>query len=272
MSIASVGDKMAVRLVALDIDGTLITTDGTLPYDNICAIEEIHRQRIELALTTARTASGAREVVNKLGIPTALVTELGATVIDSNGIVVHSKKFSTEDAVRIIDDILGCNFEFIATADGTNYASRKSSNVKSGAGDQFVYERFDFNAVSRIVVRGQSVEDVKRTLTSQFRTALFETATGRGGNADIVLVPLGSSKGSGLIYLCDYIGISPTDVLAIGDSVADMDMIGVAGVGVAMADGDARLKMRADWIAPSAREGGVAVALKHYGLILPLLI
>lgn len=76
----------------------------------------------------------------------------------------------------------------------------------------------------------------------------------------------GADKGSGLLRLCELLGVDPRRVLAIGDSDNDIPMLKVAGFAVAMGNANERVKAVADWVAPSIEEEGAAVALRRWVL------
>ena len=77
----------------------------------------------------------------------------------------------------------------------------------------------------------------------------------------------GITKGSGLRNLCQYLGIEAEETMAFGDGENDWPMLEAAGIGVAMENGAPFLKERADRIAASNREEGVAEAIRRWVLI-----
>ena len=74
----------------------------------------------------------------------------------------------------------------------------------------------------------------------------------------------GVDKGSGVLHLCEYLGIQPERVLAIGDHDNDISMLRVVGMPVAMENGSDGVRAQARWIAPSIDDDGVAVALHKF--------
>jgi Cof subfamily protein (haloacid dehalogenase superfamily) len=79
-------------------------------------------------------------------------------------------------------------------------------------------------------------------------------------------LPHGVNKAHGLAWLAQHLAVAQADVLAIGDSEADVPMLEWAGTGVSMGNGCAEVKAVADWIAPTLEEDGAAVALEKYVL------
>jgi 5-amino-6-(5-phospho-D-ribitylamino)uracil phosphatase len=257
--------SVVIAVIALDIDGTLVTSDGELPRQNLLAIREAARRGTVFVLTTTRTVAGAREVLDELGIPAAIVAELGATVLDIDGSILWTKTFARSEARSVIRLLVASSLDFICTANGISFESSQTVTVKSGLSRPLEQLELDYSRVSRVVVRGSTVTDVVRLLGNGFHASIYGGSTGPGREEDVVIVPFGISKGTGLRALCEHWRVDRRTVLAIGDSATDIDMFDGVHVGVAMGDGDPALLDRADWVAPPSREYGVAQALHHFG-------
>lgn len=255
-----------ITVVAVDIDGTLITVDGALPHKNKIALREARRRDILLVLATARSVAGAVEILTELAIPGAIIAELGATVIDADGSVVAARRFSAHDAAGIANALTQESLQFICTAGEVNYESSSLITARTGIGRKLESSAMDYSQVSRIVVRGASRRRVRSALQGH-SVDLYVGAVAPGGARDVILVPNGVSKGAGLAALCRHRGIDRTNVLAIGDSSTDASLLDWAGRGVVVADGDPALRARASWIAPSAADGGVADTLLHFSVV-----
>ena len=80
------------------------------------------------------------------------------------------------------------------------------------------------------------------------------------------VLPLGASKGAGVEWLLAHLGVSASNVMAMGDGENDLEMLELACVGVAMSNAGARVKAAADVVVPSNDEDGVAEAIQRYVL------
>jgi hydroxymethylpyrimidine pyrophosphatase-like HAD family hydrolase len=87
-----------------------------------------------------------------------------------------------------------------------------------------------------------------------------------GTLADAAITHAGATKEAALGLLCQRWAIDPADVLAIGDAEADIGMLRLAGVGVAVGNAHPSVRAAADWVAPSAAEAGVAAAVRRFVL------
>lgn len=83
----------------------------------------------------------------------------------------------------------------------------------------------------------------------------------------VEFVPKGTSKATGIEWLCKHLGVDIDDTYAIGDSVNDLDMLGFVGHGIAMGNGTQPAKDIAEYVTTDIKEDGIYNAMKHYGLI-----
>ena len=81
------------------------------------------------------------------------------------------------------------------------------------------------------------------------------------------MVPKGSSKATGIKWLCEYLGVDISDTYGIGDSANDLDMLSFVGHGIAMGNGSKAAKEAAEYITTDIHENGIWHAMEYYGLI-----
>ena len=110
----------------------------------------------------------------------------------------------------------------------------------------------------------QLVKKAKRHNKEAFEDLRLPLFAGLEG-ADIIEKK--NSKARGLAMVCEYFGTTMEEAYAFGDSMNDYEIIQAAGVGVAMGNGDPRLKEVADYVAPHIREDGIYRACVELGLI-----
>ena len=81
------------------------------------------------------------------------------------------------------------------------------------------------------------------------------------------MVPKGTSKATGIAWLCQYLGVPVADTYGVGDSVNDLDMLQFVGHGIAMGNGTDVAKKAAEYVTADIHEDGIYRAMQHYGLI-----
>lgn len=115
------------------------------------------------------------------------------------------------------------------------------------------------------VIFFDTVEGVSSTLRPYWEESLGDNASVVQAQPDILeIVPPGSSKGSGVKILLDHLGVSPKEIMAIGDGENDVEMLKLASLGVALSNGSEKAKAVADVIGASNDENGAADAIYRY--------
>lgn len=279
------------RLLALDIDGTLLSSERVVTPRTKAAILAARAAGLVIVVATGRGSHSARNIVLDLdlGGPVTLVATQGATVWANDQLVLH-QPLSTAAARRVVDHSLnedvaalivpglhGAGAMHLAGSSAAAgrlraYAYRNSGNAENvrpydpstlDEDPLAVYMMDDWLrlvALNERLTNGSDARDDWRVIFS--RTALASTA------AIEVLHPK-VSKAFGLQVLCDRFSISSEEVLAFGDNVNDVEMLKFAGLGVAMGNGSPEACAAADRITASNDHDGIAVVLEEMKLAQP---
>lgn len=110
-----------------------------------------------------------------------------------------------------------------------------------------------------------TVEGVSTTLRPHWVEAIGDNASVVQAQSDILeIVPPGTSKGSGVKILLDHLGVSPKEIMAIGDGENDVEMLELASLGVALSNGSEKAKAVANVIGASNDDNGAADAIYRY--------
>ncbi len=266
------------RLVALDIDGTLLAwvEDSGTTYETIRprlrdAIMRAADAGAHIVLASGRSPHGMTRVADLLDLPGTDVEPLW--VVASNGAVVfryppfeviHEDLFDAGPGVRAI-------LEHRPTARvaveerGVGY--RVSVPFPDGelSGEMIRTDIEDLVAepVSRVIIRDPdaTADDFVAMVAG---LGLHGTDYVVGWTAWLDLTPVGISKASGLERVCRELGVDQADVLAIGDGRNDIEMLGWAGRGVAMGQAIEEVQAAADGVTDTVFDDGAAVELERY--------
>jgi len=276
---------MAVRLIALDIDGTLIDDRSQIPESNRKAVAEASARGIEVALVTGRRYDYALPIARQLPCPITMIVNNGAMVKSSGGVTQLRHMLSREVGVRVIE--LTPQFRDLASV----CFDRPREN-------QLVFERIPWDDPTR---RGYldrnrdfiaEVSPLQDCLTEDPIQVMFTGATDRLREAAACLSQLpissqysvavtfydnrnfglvdvisrGCSKGATLAEWVARRGWSRQDVMAIGDNHNDMEMLQYAGLPIVMGNSVPELKSLGWHETLSNNQGGVAAAIETYAL------
>ncbi|WP_232678393.1 HAD family hydrolase [Nocardioides sp. R-C-SC26] len=272
------------RLVALDIDGTLLKwVEGAgTTYEQIAprlqaAIDRAYDAGAHIVLASGRSAHGMTRIADLLDLRGRDGERLW--VVASNGAVifrydvapgggeveiVHEETFDAGPAVRAV---LREHPTARLAIEERGVGYRVTTPFPEGElnGEMIVtdVEHLVAAPVSRVIVRDPdaTAEDFV-DLTS--RLGLHGTDYIVGWTAWLDLTPVGVSKASGLQYVCDELGLTAADVLAIGDGRNDIEMLTWAGRGVAMGQAIEPVREVADHVTGTVYDDGAAVELERW--------
>lgn len=258
---------MTYRLIALDVDGTLINDDHHLTPRVRAAVRAVS-EHAEIVLCTGRGSLSALTVLNELGLDGTMITHNGASIVDSRSReVLVQRAIDPLSAKRYIDYCRDNGIHFDMNTPFDLYVEELSEVTTQ------MYERM----YARPIIRGR--EDalpaslVKLSIFAPAETLDRTQEVWGGWHNDLQVVRSGdyfidvqhplASKGAALAHLAELRGISREETLAIGNYYNDMGMIDFAGWGVAMANSPAALLEAADEVTLSNNEDGVAKVLEE---------
>lgn len=254
------------RLIALDVDGTLVDNTNELSAAVRKSVRTLRDAGIEIVISTGRAIPGVLDTTGKLGFTEGYaVASNGAIVFSYDPVdVLHAVTFDASDAVRRVLEQVP---DAIVAVEEIGVGFRVNREFPPGeVSGQFVVEDVDSliaEPVTRVVIRSTDhtseeftaiVDDLGLTGTNYFI----------GYSAWLDLAPAGVSKASGLDFLCRRLGVDQADVLAVGDGNNDVEMIEWAGRGVAMGHAPDVLKQAADATTETIENDGLAQELARY--------
>jgi HAD superfamily hydrolase (TIGR01484 family) len=258
-----------IRLIISDIDGTLLGPDGSLPAENSAALGLAEARGVRLAVATIRKRDSARQIAQRLGAECTLVCDGGATIYDPQGTRLHSQLIPLDLARELAALADAHQLPLLTTIDELNYytpGSRPAAHiVTQGVDVASALDALD-RPPSRFIVRGELGTGLLMRAFADAPLSFVRHYHADGTLADAAITHAGATKQAALAWLCQRWNLDPADVLAIGDAEADIGMLRLAGVGVAVGNAQDVVKAAADWVAPNAAAAGVAAAVRRFVL------
>jgi Cof subfamily protein (haloacid dehalogenase superfamily) len=265
------------RLLAIDIDGTLVNSRNELTPATCAALERAGRAGIHVVLATGRRYSHALPLVEPAGIRVPLVTASGALIKDPTD---HGTLYRAEfepsallAALRLID---ACGYDPVFCADtyaeGFDYYYARADvrtpelagylAMNPGRGRLWpellsspppgIFAGFVTGTREQML----EVEEVlHRELSGKLHAHVLRSPRYFGFFLEVA--PVGVTKWSGVLHLAEQWGISEAEICAVGDDLNDVPMIRGAGLGIAMGNAQPDVKAAADRVAPSHDEDGL---------------
>ena len=265
---------MNIQLVIADIDGTFLDSAGEPSQGALESIRRLRRHGIGFTLCSGRGDPGIRPFVELLELDQPYIVSGGAAIVnprDHTVIIQHCLKPDQINAIALHGISTGCNLvfhtpfqlfvfcsdEFWKTVCETRWIGRGGwKNIFRVQTWQELCDkpiiRIDFfNRLDRLPYLAREVEELGQQVHAYQMPSNLEISD------------KSVSKGIALVQLANYLNIPVNHVLSIGDNVNDISMLETAGVGVAMQNSLPQVISRADLLAPSNDEGGLASVIDH---------
>ncbi len=240
-----------LKLIALDIDGTLLNDQGEIPEENHQAIQQAKQKGIHVVLSTGRSIITCREYAKSLKLTSYLVTSNGAEVWDNKGTLLQQHVLRASLVDKMYEMVQAYKTRFWAISTDRIWSDEMPEDIFARHWLKFGFEFDDM----------QKKEEIATLLAD---TGELEVTSSTPTNLEINA--RGVHKARGLQYVCERLGIGMQQVIAMGDSLNDLEMIKAVGCGIAMGNAQEELKQAADWITKTNEEAGVATAIKQWVL------
>jgi Cof subfamily protein (haloacid dehalogenase superfamily) len=272
-----------IRLIAIDVDGTLLDTRGQIPQANIDAIHDAVRAGIHIALVTGRSYPFARPIADPLPASITLIVSNGAVERDMDGSRVARRLLDRHTARAVLD--FTRPFRELAALVFDRDADR-----------QVMFETMDWEHPGRkaywarnqsLIAKSVPLEDalVEDPIQVMFnggvdamRSLYFALHAEANGFAvslteyphrDFSLIDVTAptaTKGRALAWRAAQLGISREEVMAVGDNFNDLEMLEFAGLPVVMANAVDGLKQQGWAMTGDNENAGLAEAMRRFAL------
>ena len=262
---------MSIRLIAVDLDGTLLSSDGATVHErNIRALRRAAEKGAKIVLASGRSLVMMEDAAEQLGCVNYIISSLGGTVTDYATRKILDEKGIDPDKRRAILEVLRPFKPLIEVyCDNRIYAEQAILTAHPPVSDfDFLRARYDDavedleTAIGERMTEKLDVDFIPDDETMELIRTRVEAlgdlcVLAYPGDGNIEISHIGATKGNALRFLCRHLGIDAGEVLALGDSDNDVDMFEWAGCAVAMA------RQAADRVTGSNNDGGVGQAVEE---------
>ena len=272
-----------IRLIGIDVDGTLLDSEGRMPPANLAAIHEAVARGVHVALVTGRSYPFARPVADPLPSAVSLIVSNGAIERGMDG-STHARRLLPRTVARAV---LTRTHQFRDAA---------ALIFDRDAEGQLVYETMDWDLPARRgywarnqsrIARSEPLEDalVEDPIQVMFNGDVASmrglAAALREDSLDVALsvteyehrnftlldvTARTATKGQALAWRAQQLGLTPDEVMAVGDNFNDTGMLEFAGTPVVMGNAVDGLKARGWHITGHQNDAGLAQAIERFAL------
>lgn len=274
-----------IKLVALDLDGTLFDNSSHISERNLTAIRSITDKGIHVVISTGRPFEGIPfDQIKGTGINYAITANGSGIYEISTGKCLYENAMDEELVTPILNFLLTRDIHMDAFIGGKGYTPVKcvetaqkltvSSSIKNYIITtrtrldnilQFIHE--NQLKVQKMTLNFYPAADgtlIDRETVRKFLVSNPSITTVCGGYNNLEFTRADANKGVGLRKLAEILGVNPDATMAIGDTENDLAIIEAAGIGVAMGNATDAVKARADYVTTTNTKDGVAAAIEHF--------
>jgi Cof subfamily protein (haloacid dehalogenase superfamily) len=262
------------RLLVIDVDGTLLTDDYQLTAATRMAVQQVSAQRVQVVLASARSPRALHSIMGELGITGLAICYTGALICRPSPELHMSSEMVTEQRMSLSSAHLVLR-----------NALERGISVGWYSGDNWYIPKWDaaLQRESRLTGVTPLVEPDLAQVTeaphkllaiardsvhlpqlSRLASTLPEDCKGQFSLANYLeITHQGVDKATALLSLGQQLGITPADMVAIGDGENDAAMLCLVGLGSAMGNASTPVQASADWVTDTNNRDGVAIAIER---------
>jgi HAD superfamily hydrolase (TIGR01484 family) len=245
---------MDFKALIFDLDGTAIKAEyNALPSNTVIKAVEKAQEKIIVSIATGRTFIGCEKIIKKLEIKYPCIVSGGTELIDpKTGEILWTKKIKVEDIKKIIDICQPYLYEILFSKE-IKGLSAQEKEIKN-----------EENVVYIMNTKPEDAFQIIKNINLIENIVAHEAGSWTKGMVDIHVTHKDATKKNSLLKWMEVLRLNKQNVLAVGDNVNDLPLFEVAGYKIAVANAYEKLKLKADYIAPSMSEDGLAVVINKF--------
>ena len=271
-----------IRLIAIDIDGTLLGSNAQVSQANLDALRRAHEAGVEIVLVTGRRHRFALPIAQSLGFDVALISSNGAVTRSSSGELFHRDLMPQATAIKICRHMQEFRNHMVITFDRDGIGAIVCENHEQlyGVIQRWMEKNAPYIEYVSPIERAVTEDPIQTMfcgpveMMKQAQQRLLECDFARDitilrtqyDHRDLTIVDIlnaGCSKGHALERWAAHRGIARREVMAIGDNYNDIEMLTFAGHPVIMANASEDLKRDGWTVTLHHDESGVAAAIER---------
>jgi hypothetical protein len=266
---------LTIKLVAIDLDDTLLRDDFTISPRTLAAVRAVRESGVKITLATGRMPGSARPYAEQLALDVPVINYHGAMIQHA---LSREIIFRRVIPVNLAEELVGFLQkkqlyvqiylrDQVFTRELNKYSDlyKRIAKVRIEQRDLLQLLQEEPEGVEKILVINEehAISKLADILGQRYGRKIHLT---KSKPIFLEFTEITVNKGAALASLAESYGFAREEVMAIGDSFNDLEMIEYAGLGVAMGNAGPEVRAKADVITGTNQEDGVAQALERYVL------
>ena len=269
---------MSIKLIAIDIDGTLLTSNHQLTEEVKAALKKAEEKGVKIVLCTGRPLTGVQDLIAELDLYSEndyVITYNGALIQKTKSQEIISQVGLTHDDYIAIDGLARkLNVHFHTETEKFMYTSNRDISRYTVLESHLVDMPLKFRTPEEItpdlnIMKMMMVDDpeILDTAITKIPQEFYNKYTiVKSTPYFLEFLNKKVDKGAAVKQLAEQLGLEAREVMALGDNENDLPMIEYAGLGIAMGNATENIKNTASFITASNDAHGVAVAIEKFVL------
>lgn len=261
-----------IRLIALDLDDTLLNTEMKICQENIAAIEVVREKGVYVTIATGRMFSSAKPYIKQLQLQIPVITYQGALIVNPvTEETVYHCPVPKDLAIEIATQCEEMGYHLNSYFNDEIYVEKMSKEAEyyqriANVPMKVVGKLSNFiedDPTKLVVVANEAkIDQLKEKWSLEFGDKLYLT---KSKPNFLEIMDNQVNKGIGILKVAKSLGIENTqEIMTIGDSYNDLPMFDIAGVSVAMGNSRDEVKAKAKYVTNANSNSGVAAAIKEF--------
>jgi len=260
---------MSIKLIALDLDNTLVTKKTDFSEADLAAIKKARDAGIYVTLASGRAYRSLKIFLDRLNMDTYSISTGGAIISDKNNKRVYTQFVEPKTAAEIVRFAyengyyaqVYINDDFYFYRQGRESELYEKATSVPGVLDESLVDQKTIETPKILFIdTPERIEALIPIIHERFP----EVRAQRSFPEYLEINHMDCGKGSALKALGERLGVKREEIMAIGDSEIDVSMIEYAGVGVAMANAPEHIRQAADYVTSDVLSSGVAKAIEKF--------
>lgn len=263
------------QAVFSDIDGTLLTSEHIVSHLTRSAIHTLTDQGILFAISSARSPSGIRPIIEKNNFHCCTIAFSGALILDENQNILYEKGMSVSDASEIINVIekkcphviwnIFTAEDWIVKDRTDPHVIQEEAVVETSSREGTLHSLPDTAMINKILCMCDP-EYMPHT-EALLRKYFPKLSIAKSSDFLLEIMAGGITKAEAVKYLCELRKIPLSSTIAFGDNYNDLEMLETVECGVLMGNAPSQLKKRFSFVTKSNDQDGIFQALKEFGIL-----
>ena len=259
-----------IKLVATDIDGTILPSDGVFTNEVKNCITKLQDGGVKVVIVTGRMHEGAKKIAQRLNLNTPVVSYNGGYIKTLEGEILYEQNLPENYAKEIIEWARENKVHLNMYSNDTLYSEKDDEEIKKYSkyqGLNYIVKNFDeisFERVHKLLAidynNAERVTQWVNSMTAKYPDLYIIKSTPYFCEFSTKK----ATKACAVNFLRDYWGLTKDEVLTIGDQDNDIELLKAGGISVGMGNGTETLKSYADYITDTVDNNGFVKAMEKF--------